>query len=48
MTEMSSKLNYWEQALTSHAIVREPLAELVHNNEEDAERVATHHFALMD
>lgn len=34
--------------LTSHAIVGEPLTELIHNNEEDAEWVATHHFTLMD
>lgn len=34
--------------LTSHAIVGEPLAELIHNNEEDTERVAKHHFTLMD
>lgn len=32
--------------LTSHAIVGEALAELIHNNEEDAERVAKHHFSL--
>ena len=33
--------------LTSHAIVGEPLAELIDNDEEDAEGVATHHFTLM-
>lgn len=27
--------------LTSHAIVREALAELIHHNKEDADRVAT-------
>lgn len=32
--------------LTSHAIVGEPLAELIDNDEEDAEWVAKHHFAL--
>lgn len=34
--------------LTSHSIVGEPLTEFIDNNEEDAERVATYHFALMD
>lgn len=34
--------------LTSHAIVGEPLAELIHNNEEDTEWVAKHHFTLID
>lgn len=34
--------------LTSHAIVGEPLAELIHNYEEDAERVTEQLFALMD
>lgn len=32
--------------LTSHAIVGEPLTELIHNNEEDAERVPEHHLSL--
>lgn len=32
--------------LTSHAIVGEPLTELIHNNEEDAERVPKHHLSL--
>lgn len=35
-------------ALTSHAIVGEPFTELIYHNEEDAERVATHHCALMN
>ena len=34
--------------LTSHAIVGEPLAELIHNNEEDADRVAKNLFTLRD
>lgn len=34
--------------LTSHAIVGEPLAELIHDDEEDAQWVPTHHFTLMD
>lgn len=33
--------------LTSHSIVGEPFAELIHNNEEDTEWVATHIFALV-
>lgn len=32
--------------LTSHAIVGEPLTELIDNDEEDAERVPKHHFGL--
>lgn len=35
-------------ALTSHAIVGEPFTELIYHNEEDAERVATYHCALMN
>lgn len=34
--------------LTSHSIVGETLTEFIDNNEEDAERVATYHFTLMD
>lgn len=34
--------------LTSHAIVGEPLAELIHNDEEDADGVAKHQLILID
>lgn len=35
-----------QNSLTSHAIVGEPLAELVHHDEEDADGVAKHLFGL--
>lgn len=39
----------WQKSvLTSHAIVGEPLTELIYNDEEDADWVAKHHFTLID
>lgn len=37
-----------KSVLTSHAIVGEPLTELIYYDEEDADWVAKHHFTLID
>ena len=45
-TQLKDKIKYTRWSLTTHAIVGEPLAELVDHDEEDAQGVAAHHYFL--